>query len=489
MSRLSTLVCVVCLVLAASLSGADPASAMDPGPGTSVHAAVEVHDAQVRAPGFRGWKAPDGPFFNDPHRKKGYFRIESKVIDTIRHTPRGSMIRIAVYSLDRMPVANALVAAARRGVKVQMLLNDHQDTAAMRVIRAEIGADRSAKSFIYRCKASCRSAANDLNNLHSKFYSFSQAGRSLDVLAVGSANMTLNADLHQWNDLYFMDGNHELFRQFVSLFNDMKKDYDTRQPPLTFCGTPLVLVCDDSIDKNTVWAFPRVSGPKDDLVLTMLSRIQCLTPDGLGGETRTRLALSMHTMRGTRGDYLAAAIRKKFAEGCDVRVSYGLIGYHTKGILGAPTPRGRIPLRSTGLDYNTDDNFDLNQDGEDDLILDFYSHQKYFVIQGTYNGVPDTHMVLTGSSNWASLSTANDEIWFTVRGAVVARKYLANFDYQWDHDRNSRNAYTTTYANFRVARMVRDQDGTQRKTYVTVRRPVTSVERDPYRTGPYWESD
>ena len=489
MSRLFTLVLVACLVLGASSSGAVPASAMPVGSGAAVRAVADVHAGQERTDALRGWKAPRGPFFNDPHRKVGHFRIESKVIETIRHTPRGAMIRIAVYSLDRMPVADALVAAHERGVKVQMLLNDHQDTAAMRVIRAAIGTDRSAKSFIYKCKASCRSAANEFNNLHSKFYSFSEAGRSRDVLAVGSANMTLNADLHQWNDLYFMSGNHELFRQFVGLFNDMRLDYNTRQPPLLFCGTPVGAVCDDSVDKSTVWAFPRHSGPKDDLVLTMLDRIQCLTPDGIGGQTRTRLALSMHTMRGSRGDYLAAAIRKKYAQGCDVRVSYGLIGYHTKGILGAPTPRGRIPLRSTGLDYNTDDNFDLNMDGEDDLILDFYSHQKYFVIQGTYNGVPDTSMVLTGSSNWASLSTANDEIWFTVRGAVVARKYLGNFNYQWDHQRNSRNAYTTTYANFRVARTVREGDGTTRKTYVTERRPVTTVERDTYLPGPYWEDD
>ena len=93
----------------------------------------------------------------------------------------------------------------------------------------------------------------------------------------------------------------------------------------------------------------------------MLGKVQCLTPDGAGGQTRTQLALSMHTMRGRRGDYLAAAIRQKYAEGCDFRVSYGLIGYHTKQILGAPTRRGRIPLRSTGLDYNPDDDFDLNK--------------------------------------------------------------------------------------------------------------------------------
>ena len=286
-----------------------------------------------------------------------------------------------------------MVAAARRGVKVQMLLNDHWDTPAMKMIRNEIGTDRTKKSFIYKCKASCRSAANEFNNLHSKLYLFSQAGKSKDVIAIGSANMTRNADIHQWNDLYFMSGEHEIFRQFVELFNDMKNDYNTRQDPLVFCGVPTGPVCDDSVDKHTVWAFPRVSGPKNDLVIDTLDKVQCLTPDAEGNVVRTELALSMHTMRGNRGNYLAAAIRKKYAQGCDVRVMFGLIGYHTKGVIAAPTPRGRIPLRSTGLDYNPDDNFDLNSDGVDDLILDYYSHQKYLVIQGTYNGVPGTEMV------------------------------------------------------------------------------------------------
>jgi phosphatidylserine/phosphatidylglycerophosphate/cardiolipin synthase-like enzyme len=473
---LTSLVLSVCLLLGTAVLAVAPAS--------EAHAPGHQREAARR-----GWEAPSGPYFNDPHLKKGWFRIERKVIDTIRHTPKGSTIRIAVYSLDRLQVANALVEAHRRGVKVQMLLNDHWENRAMQVIRAEIGTDRSAKSFIYKCKASCRGAANEFNNLHSKFYSFSQAGKSTDVIAVGSANMTLNADRHQWNDLYFTSGNHELYRQFVSLFNDMRNDYDTRQEPLFFCGTPLVGVCDDSVDKSTAWAFPRVSGPKNDLVIDMLDKVQCLTPDGLGGVTRTRLALSMHTMRGNRGNYLAEAIRKKWAQGCDTRVSYGLIGYHTKGVISAPTARGRIPLRSTGLDYNTEDNFDLNSDGVDDLILDYYSHQKYFIIQGTYNGVPNTSMVLTGSSNWASLSTANDEIWFSVRGEKVASKYLENFDYQWNNPRNSRNAYTTTYANFRVKKWVRQPDGTLRKVWTTERRRVTTVERDNYAKGPYWEAD
>ena len=486
MSRFPTLVLVASLVLGTALAGGTTASATERNASAATQeltqqAKQEVKQQAPKPPKkWRKWEAPSGPFFNDPHRKEGQFRIERRIVDTIKHTPRGSYIRIAVYSFDRVNVADALIAAYRRGVKVQILLNDHWDTGAMKKIRNVIGTDRTAKSFIYKCKKSCRSAANEYNNLHSKLYLFSQAGKTEDVIATGSHNLTRNAAIHQWNDLYFMSGEHEIFRQFVGLFNDMKNDYNTRQDPLLFCGVPTGAVCDDSVDKHTVWAFPRVSGPKNDLVIDTLDKVQCLTPDAEGNVVRTKLALSMHTMRGNRGDYLAAAIRKKWAQGCDVRVMFGLIGYHTKGVIAAPTPRGRIPLRSTGLDYNLDDDFDLNSDGVDDLILDYYSHQKYLVIQGTYNGIPGTEMVITGSSNWASLSTANDEIWLTIRGARVAKKYLGNYNYQWNNTRNSRNAYTTSYANFRVFR-----DG----RWVTERRKVTTLTPENYATGPYWEND
>ena len=281
MTRSLTLAVALWLALSLGL-GTVRASAMTTDPDAVRHASVDGHHDTLRAATSRSWAAPSGPFFNDPHLKKGWYRIERKVIDTIRHTRKGATIRIAIYSLDRMPVAKALVDAHRRGVKVQILLNDHWENPAMQVVRAEIGADRSAKSFIYKCNQSCRGAANEFNNLHSKFYSFSQAGKTRHVLAVGSANMTLNADRHQWNDLYFTSGYYELFRQFVGLFNDMRNDYDTRQEPMSFCGIPLGAVCEDSIDKYTAWAFPKQSGPRNDLVLDMLGRIQCLTPDGAG---------------------------------------------------------------------------------------------------------------------------------------------------------------------------------------------------------------
>jgi phosphatidylserine/phosphatidylglycerophosphate/cardiolipin synthase-like enzyme len=492
--RVSTLLsCAVATALVATFWTAAPsarAQVADAAASAASPLAQVAAAARQDKPKPKRWKAYHGPFFNNPHVAKDRYRIESRLLRTLRHVPKGEFVRIAIYSFDRIPVANAILAAHRRGVHIQMLLNDHQDTKAMKMVRAALGTNRWGKDFIYKCKSGCRSVADQYRNLHSKFYTFTKAGKSRNVLVVGSHNFTRNAVRHQWNDAYFMSGDKALFDQFTATFKSMKHDYNTNQPPLHFCGVPQGAACDDSVDKHTNWIFPKRSTPSDDLVLKMLGKIQCLTPDGAGGQVRTHLVLSMHTMRGARGNYLASAIRNKWAEGCDFRVSYGLIGYHTKQILGASTARGRIPLRSTGLDYHPDDDFDLNHDGDDDVILDYYTHQKYFVIQGTYNGVPNTSMVLTGSSNWASLGTAEDEVFFTVRGAATAKKYVKNFDSFWNNGRWSRNAYTTTYTDFRVARKVRGADGELHTVYTTIRRPVTTVQPDPYVAGgEFWEGD
>ena len=432
-------------------------------PAPPAHAGVGVATQdRARPAGKQLRQVRVGPYFNNPHgSKRSKFRIERQVIGAIRATPRRGYIRIALYSFDRLPVAKALLAARRRGVHVQLLLNDHQDTRAMKLLRARLGTNRWSRDFIYKCKSSCRGTVPD-RNLHSKFYTFTRSGRSAHVLMVGSANMMLNADIHQWNDLFVTAGKRRLFNQYVALFNDMKHDYRRNQPSYMFCGRPKGRHCDDSVDRFTTRVFPRRSSRKRDVVLTMLRRVQCLTTRPDGSQQRTKLALSMHTMRGKRGNYLASAMRQKFAEGCDFRVNYGLIGYHTKRILGAQTARGRIPLRSTGFDFNGD------------REVDRYTHQKYFVIRGTYAGHPNTSLTLTGSSNWASLGTAQDEVFFTVRGAGIARKYLRNFDFMW-RPSNSRAAYTTTYETFRPQSGARTSSGSVGNP---IRVPVTTVEPD-----------
>ena len=178
-------------------------------------------------------------------------------------------------------------------------------------------------------------------NLHTKFYMFSQAGTSEDVLPVGSPNFTRNAAVHQWNDLYFTDGDHELFRQFVALFKDMSKDYGTRQSRGTSAASRSAR---RATTRSTSTQPSRSPGLAAEGRPGGHHARPDPVPDPRPGDRqgkRTHLALSMHTMRGARGDYLAEAIRQKWVQGCDVRVTYGLIGYQTKRVSGRRR-RGRF---------------------------------------------------------------------------------------------------------------------------------------------------
>ena len=107
-------------------------------------------------------------------------------------------------------MATRLIAAKNRGVHIQLLLNDHQDTRAMKMVRAHLGTNVKKKDFIYKCHSGCRTDGRK-RLLHTKFYTFTKTGGSKWALFFGSANMTMNAARHQWNDLYLMDGNKELF--------------------------------------------------------------------------------------------------------------------------------------------------------------------------------------------------------------------------------------------------------------------------------------
>jgi hypothetical protein len=134
-------------------------------------------------------------------------------------------------------------------------------------------------------------------------------------------------------------------------------------------------------------------------------------------------------------------------------------------------------LRSTGFDFNGD------------REVDRYTHQKYFVVRGTYAGRPGTALTVTGSSNWASLGTAQDEVFVTIKGAGVAKKYVKNFNFMWKPG-NSRPAYTTTYYSFRQSRQVRTAGGGFQRQNSVVRHPVTTIEPDHLRPpGGSWDVD
>lgn len=479
--RSKSIALLVALGLAASLAAPASAATVSTAPavGQAATTSALTTAPAARKPGKpnKKWKVPVGPKFNNPMVPKDRFVIERHVLRAIRNTPKGEKITISAYSLDRQVFADELIRAKRRGVKVQVLLNDHLVPNAQVRIQRVLGNNTKKSSFLRRCVSGCRADKNEYNNLHSKFYLFSRTGRNRNVVMLGSYNMTLNAVRWQWNDLWTTVGKKTLYNEFLTLFRDMKPDWDKRRATYNFCENGRDCPAGDQQKYHTV-VFPKYTTPSDDVVLHLLNNVQCLYTDATGVQRRTRLALSMHTMRGNRGNYIAAKLRDLYAQGCALRVNYGLMGYHTKQQIGAPTARGRVPLRSTGFNLKDDvPTGDPEIDNQPENI-ERYTHHKYFVLKGSYKGNVDSNIVWTGSTNWSSLGTPQDEILFTVHGRGVVRDYLKNFNLMWGKP-YSRDAYTTTYSEWKMVNGRRV--GTD---------PVVTIEPDGLRgRGAHWEND
>lgn len=458
-----------------------PASAA-PGTRSALDAAAQptqgVVPAQARtaaAPDGKKarWRPVNRAFFNNPYAGDAKrFRIEQYLIKAIKNTPKNGTIRISLYSWDRQETARALVRAKKRGVQVQVLLNDHQVTKAMLFMRKNIGGNPRKKSFVYWCNASCRARRD---NLHSKFLLFTRTGGVEDVVVLGSNNFTLNAVKWQWNDMLSLTKQEYLSRDLIKVFNDMRKDYNYNRPYWTFCGNKSGK-CNSETDRKYLRVFPRNAGPKSDPVLQMLKPIKCVYKSG-GKTKRTKVRISMHTMKGGRGDYLAKRMRGLWAAGCDIKVIYGLMGFHTKRVLGGATRRGRIPLRSTGFDYNADGD------------VDRYTHHKYATISGAYAGKKRS-ITFTGSSNWSNRGTYGDEIIFKIAGSKFVRQYNGNFGLMFSGMPFTRNAYTTTASVYRVPLKRVRPDGSTYTDYTERTITRTVVRPDNLSAGgPTWEND
>src|SRR5687768_7743297 len=120
----------------------------------AVMAAVLVVLTTSAGPAAAYTPAP-GPIFNNPRgNTAAKDRIITHLVRTIGSAPRYSVIRIAAYSNDRPDVVDALIDAHRRGVDVQMVLNDNWTSAATNRLVRVIGRDTNRRSFIAICQGS-----------------------------------------------------------------------------------------------------------------------------------------------------------------------------------------------------------------------------------------------------------------------------------------------------------------------------------------------
>ena len=163
-----------------------------------------------------------GGLFNNPFgSRSAKHRISKRIEDAINATPTGETIRLAMYSFGRPQSLKAVLAAHNRGVRMQVVLNDHDLTSEIVRLRQVLGTDATKPSFVTVCVDGCRM---NTGNQHMKFVAFSKTGATEKALMVTSGNLTGAAGAWQWNDMLTVLDRPTLYRYFTEIFDELAQD-------------------------------------------------------------------------------------------------------------------------------------------------------------------------------------------------------------------------------------------------------------------------
>ncbi|MFI2708038.1 phospholipase D-like domain-containing protein, partial [Nocardioides sp. CER28] len=378
-----------------------------------------------------GWRPRLGPVFNDPLAgSKRQKAIVTRLIHAINHSPRGSYIRIAVYSFDRADVLSALRRARKRGVNVQVIVNKSVMSSGVRSLQKQLRKNPNRKNFVIACDGRCR-MKGDGGNMHAKVYTFSRAGGARYLVITGSGNLTSKGVYRQWNDSYAVANDKKLFDTWNVMFNQMAHQKRTGARRLSYTTTTggYNYTFQRSLaSQNNEVATSETSTSRyvasADPAWKRIQQVSCAAPRGFGIGGHTVIRIAMYGMFKNRGEALAKALVRKKKQGCDVKIIMSVPGGHTYKIM----QRAGIPLRSGDWEFA-----ERNADEEDGISgwgPRFYSHLKFMAINGRYAGHA-TRTVWTGSENWDTLSFANEEVVLTINDASVYRSYIDKWNGMW----------------------------------------------------------
>ncbi|QCX28181.1 phospholipase D-like domain-containing protein [Nocardioides jishulii] len=395
------------------------------------------------------WKPDAGAKFNTPRvGGERQLRLENQVIAAINRAKPGSTIKMAMFSFDRHQVADALIAAKKRGVFVQVIVNNHEFPPAQRKLRKALGnrtvtrtwTDKKGKKhkkvvqrrqFHYQCKSACR---GDGDVQHSKFILFTRTGGAKHVVMLGSLNMKLNGSLNQFNDLLTVNDNKRFHSVLNEVFDEMRADRVLKNSYRKYAigkrfQLEVMPFARKKATRKTRWTRAR------DPIVKLLAPVKCTGAKTNSGRTIVRV--NMHAWDGDRGAMIANKLWDLHHRGCDVKIHVGFAGKKVRDIFARPTKRGRVPFRSTGFDTDGDKEIDL------------YSHAKIMMVNGHYDGVRNRKMVVTGSSNFQNGGQYGDELILRIFSPALYRQYADNWGDLW---RNHTHGFNWTVVNARGAR-------------------------------------
>lgn len=399
---LAALAAVLSLGVGIAAVGLTAATAQD-APSTAATTTASVYGvyaprAEVR---FNHW--------NDSSRN--YIRMH--VLRTVQSVPRGGRIRWIVYSFGDTDILNALIAARKRGVSVQIIGNFHnrETWGQWRTLERALGTkrwingkDAERISWAFMCNRSCRGYGG---HVHLKLFLFSQAKTSRLISMFGSWNPTWVANQRQWNHLE-TSLDPTTYYNYMRIFWQAKLDRPFRYTQWP-SGGRLHMV------------FPKTGTvATSDPVYMDLAKVRCTgATAGTGRAGRTLVRIAMYAWYGKRGDWMARRVRSLWNQGCNVAIIYGIMSDRARLMLHSPSGRGRIPMRQATV--------------PDGAALPYrYLHDKYVAISGVWGTNSAAKMVWAGSTNFSDLGFAADDS--TARTVLpgIVDAYLKDWGRIWE---------------------------------------------------------
>ena len=403
----------IAATLALTVTAALPSSEADAG--YVVRTGADFNRPLV-AVGFPGVKV-------DSHSDSSV-ELKAHLVELINNTPSGAMIRISLYGWDdwvnRSDASNptpAVVAAVRRGVSVRILLDrDAKLSADFATISAAMAASPNKRSFIRRCGDAGRRGCLGSAVNHSKYFLFSTVGSSKYVVVQGTGHITQYWGGTQWDAMATVAGRKALYNGYVKYFED---ETANRANPNYYRTV--------TDGKYKAYFFPKSGNAKyntaDDPIYGVLSKVKCggntTRPSAAGHKTIVRIV----TWQFTRTP-LATKLRSLAKSGCQIRVVTNVVdassGGMNAGVTNALKGVKGIQVR------------------EGNVGGSFYIHAKYLLVEGNYNGTPNSATVWVGSPNltYPALKK-NDENMLKVSDSSWHDQFRRNFDNIWTVSRKA----------------------------------------------------
>ncbi|MEU4824321.1 phospholipase D-like domain-containing protein [Actinomadura sp. NPDC023710] len=374
--------------------------------------------ASAAAPADTGRSVPltNTATFNSPPGAE----IVSHLADMIEGAKEGSTIMFTAFRFQEPMIADQLMLAAKKGVKVQLLVDAGAiDSPEYTRVKQALEDDGKDETWARHCRqvlgAPPYPSCQGTNAMHNKFVLFSETMGALNVVSTGSANMRKSSGSDAWNSWYTHVGDAGLFNRYAGYFQDMlrmegKPDYYNENPP-KLAG-----------DIKSYF-YPRAPVEGDLYANDTVAH----TLEATGCPGKIRIA-NWSLTRSTVAKWLV----KKAASGCSVEIVVRKMHGAACRPLAQAMELG-YPVRMWSYD-------------QDDRKAPNYVHAKDMMIEAPYpNTTQQAKVVFTGSANLNhdSLENNDENVMRIMNEDLIYAAFVKNFD-------NIKNHVETSGQGFRI---------------------------------------